>query len=71
MFRGYIKSFSQKKYAIKLIPKQLSYNPRTVILDIRVEREIKNISICEHENVIKIVDYVATKNNIYIVLEYC
>lgn len=38
---------------------------------ITLEQEITCLRKCSHENVVKLVDVVKTKNNLYLIMEYC
>lgn len=36
-----------------------------------IENEIKVLSTCDHENVVRLVDKMKSTNHYYLVLEYC
>ena len=60
-------------FAAKVIP--LSHLQSNLICytdtSISLEQEITCLRKCSHENVIKLIDVLKTKNNLYIIMEYC
>lgn len=55
-------------YAIKALSTETIKNPR---LAEQLKKELKLLYSLNHDNIIKIVNVEKTKNNIYLVLEYC
>jgi serine/threonine protein kinase len=56
---------TQKKVAIKIIKKRNINNENNVLREIQVMKMIK------HENVIKLIDVLASDNKYYLILEFC
>ena len=67
IYKGYNQSDPNKHLAIKVIPKQ---NLNTVVLGY-LKREIELLKSVNSEHIVKLLDYVVTDKEYYLVFEYC
>merc|ERR1712050_397790 len=67
VFQGY-HQFTKHPVAIKTINRDLLTDPKMFEL---LENEIKVLKRCDNSNIVKLYDLNKTKNNIYLILEFC
>lgn len=67
VFEGH-KEGQTERYAIKMIP-NLSQNEQPMME--LIEKEIEVLRKIEHPNIVKLIDIKRTKNNYYLVFEFC
>jgi len=70
VYRGSHRDDSSIEVAIKQVPISVS-DDEFDYLKTLLEREVNVMQTLSHENILKLIDISMTKNNIYLIMEFC
>jgi len=71
VYRGYHKDDSSIEVAIKQVPISVSTDEELDYLKTLLEREVYVMEKLSHKNILKLIDISITKNNFYLITEFC